>query len=244
MLARVREDERAACEARRAFDALRGAGGDPYRTLLVEETLAFTAEECGEAPGAAFRRAAHAARAAGERWKAESTRWPLKTVSSRSSGKRQSRPGWTRRRNASLRPRASAIHVRSGERIGVQVERTVRDWISYQFGWDLGRSAPAPGSLVPWHEGSRLQEILVNVPARVVPLSGTLAARRGDRWLAADEHGVFRFEVLADKMQYPPFVRGAASPCSWTPTGSRRSRVPQSAPGLGSSWGAAITPRR
>jgi hypothetical protein len=37
----------------------------------------------------------------------------------------------------------------------------------------------------------------------VVPLTGALAVRSGGRWLASDGDGVFRFEVLEDKIQYP-----------------------------------------
>jgi hypothetical protein len=37
----------------------------------------------------------------------------------------------------------------------------------------------------------------------VIPLTGALAVHRDGRWLAADGDGVFRFEVLDDKIQYP-----------------------------------------
>jgi hypothetical protein len=41
------------------------------------------------------------------------------------------------------------------------------------------------------------------VDVKVVPLTGALAVKSGDRWLAADGDGVFRYEVLDDKVQYP-----------------------------------------
>jgi hypothetical protein len=34
-------------------------------------------------------------------------------------------------------------------------------------------------------------------------LTGALVVRNGDRWLAADGDGIFRYEVLEDKVQYP-----------------------------------------
>jgi len=79
----------------------------------------------------------------------------------------------------------------------------VRDWLSYQLSWDLSRRPPARDALIGWHEGARLRDVLAAVPARIVPLPGTLVARQGERWLAADENGVFRFEVLPDKVEYP-----------------------------------------
>ena len=98
---------------------------------------------------------------------------------------------------------ASKVVLAPGTRVGAQVERTVRDWLSYQMQWDE-RDRPVPkDSLLTWHEGARLRDLLDAVPEKIVPLTGALAARQGDRWLAADEEGVFRFEVLEDKMQYP-----------------------------------------
>jgi hypothetical protein len=57
--------------------------------------------------------------------------------------------------------------------------------------------------LLWYHEGARLRDLLRAVPIRVVPLPGTLIARRGEDWLAPDENGVFRFTVLPDKVRYP-----------------------------------------
>jgi hypothetical protein len=84
------------------------------------------------------------------------------------------------------------------------MERTVRDWLSYQLNWDFAGDAPTAEQLIPWHEGSRLHDILEATPARIMPLPGVLAVRQSDdRWLAADDHGVFRFEILIDKIDYP-----------------------------------------
>ena len=48
----------------------------------------------------------------------------------------------------------SVIKVTPGERIGCQVERTVRDWLSYQLAWDFSGRTPEAKELIPWHEGA------------------------------------------------------------------------------------------
>ena len=204
MLARVEKSRDALCAARQAFEALRGSVTDPDRRLLVEETVAFTARECGGDVLASFGRAAGAAEMAGQALKAAA----YKDVAvGRFTPFFGEAPIQTR---LSIPPGVtgfvlgeSAIRVGPGEKIGVQVERTVRDWLSYQLAWDLSRRAPARDALIDWHEGARLRDVMSAVPVRIVPLPGTLVARQGERWLAPDENGVFRFEVLPDKVEYP-----------------------------------------
>ena len=84
-----------------------------------------------------------------------------------------------------------------------QAERTVRDWLSYQLRWDFGDAPPPRGGLIGWHEGARLSNLLAAVPVRIEPATGVLAAHHEGRWLAPDAAGVFRFEVLEDKIRYP-----------------------------------------
>ena len=204
ILSRVRGDLAALCEARRAFEARAEAENDPLRQLLARETVAFTAEECGADPRGAFRAAAAAARAAREPWKARVYRDAARgrfrpRFGNQTIEWKLSVPSGTR----AFVLGASTIRVRPGERIGVQVERTARDWISYRLDYDLTGRPPAPDSIIEWHEGARIRDILAAVPATVVPLEGVLAVHRGDRWFAADGSGIFRFEVLPDKIQYP-----------------------------------------
>jgi hypothetical protein len=204
LLARVEKNHDALCDARRTFEALTRSVTDPDRRLLVEETVAFTAAECGGDVAASFGRASGAAEMAGQ---------PLKARIYKDLALGRFEPVFGEAPVPAIRPAppgatgfilgASAIRVSSGERIGVQVERTVRDWLSYQLSWDLSRRAPAREALIAWHEGARLRDVLAAVPARIVPLPGTLVARQGERWLAPDENGVFRFEVLPDKVAYP-----------------------------------------
>ena len=204
LLARVKGGREALREARRAFEDARDRVKEPERRLLLEETVAFTAEECGADVPGSFEAAARAADAVGQGHKASVYR-------ALASGTFRPVIGTAEIHTSLQVPRGattfilgeSAIRVTPGEAVGVQMERTVRDWLSYQLAWDFADRAPAHDELIPWHEGSRLRDIMEVVPARIVPLPGILAVRDGDRWLAADEQGVFRFEVLIDKIQYP-----------------------------------------
>jgi hypothetical protein len=85
----------------------------------------------------------------------------------------------------------SRIVVRPGALVGAQVERTVRDWLSYQLSWDGADGPVANGTLLTWHEGARLRDLTDAADVSVVPLTGALAVRSGGRWLAADGDGVF-----------------------------------------------------
>ena len=204
LLARVKNDPGALCAARRAFEALRDTVKNPARRLMIDEALAFTAAECGADVGIGFGHASQSAAAAGQPFKADVYRRIA-------DGNFVPRVGEVEiRRRLDVPPGttayvlgASTIRVAAGERIGVQMERTVRDWLSYQFAWDFSERPANRGDLIDWHEGSRLRDIMEAVPAEIVPLPGILAVRQGDRWLAADEQGVFRFQVLIDKVEYP-----------------------------------------
>ncbi len=97
----------------------------------------------------------------------------------------------------------SAIRLREGAHVRTQVDRVTRDWLS---GINFRR---APGvfsadSVVPWHEGSRVTDLVAYASATVEPVWGTRARRYGERWFAPDADGNFRFEVTADKVYgYP-----------------------------------------
>ena len=98
----------------------------------------------------------------------------------------------------------SYIELSKNMRIGTQVERVFRDWMSQRLDWNPALHAAAPGSIVPWGEGLTVDAIMKIAPkVQVYPLSGTLVARRDGAWYAPDEQGVFRFNVLDDKIQYP-----------------------------------------
>jgi hypothetical protein len=104
------------------------------------------------------------------------------------------------------------IRVRHGDLVAAQSERTVRDWLSYRMEFGFDRDVSLPARLIDWHEGARLREVLDATGAVVAPVTSTIAVRRGDAWLAPDGEGVFRFEVLLDKVRYPTTrVQGAVA---------------------------------
>jgi hypothetical protein len=206
LLATVTEDHGAMCRAREGLERFRGTPVvlDPARALFVAETLAFTATACAADPAPAFLDAAAKARGASASWKA-------RIYAELAGGEFSPRVGEAVIERKLDVPKdatafvlgASRIVVRSGMRVGAQVERTVRDWLSYQLKWDGVDRPVARETLLTWHEGARLRDVLAVVDAQVFPLAGALAVRSGDRWLAADGDGVFRYEVLDDKIQYP-----------------------------------------
>jgi hypothetical protein len=206
LLATVAQSRRATCEARAAFARLDGtsAVADPMRALFVAETLAFTAASCGAERAPAFLNAAAKARGASASVKA-------RVYSLLAAGAFSPVFGDATIERKLDVPKgatgfilgASKIVVDPRARVGAQVERTVRDWLSYQLAWDGTDRPVAPDALLGWHEGARLRDLLQAVDVEVFPLTGVLAARNGDRWLAADGEGVFRYEVLDDKIQYP-----------------------------------------
>src|SRR5262244_1087588 len=107
----------------------------------------------------------------------------------------------------------STIVIAPGKRIGTQVERVWRDWLGTywdgvdDFTWDLTPYGRLPIARDDGghshHEGALVEHIRQMVDVTVVPLVGTLIANNADAWYGPDEQGVFRFEILEDKVQYP-----------------------------------------
>jgi hypothetical protein len=206
LVATVTESHGGVCAARRSLARLRGSETlqDPARALWAAETLAFTAASCGADPISAFREAAtlaqrvHASFKAGFYTDLADGRFTPRFGDAAIERKLDVPKGAT-----AMILGASKIVVAPGARVGAQVERTVRDWLSYQLAWD-GADRPVAGpTLLNWHEGACLRRLLDAADARVFPLAGALAVWHDGRWLAADDEGVFRFEVLEDKIQYP-----------------------------------------
>ncbi|NJD11412.1 MAG: hypothetical protein FIB01_13565 [Gemmatimonadetes bacterium] len=202
-VARVAGDSAGVCAAADAFAALAPVETHPIRHLLALETVAFTAAECGRPTAPPFRAAAAAARAAGERAKAD-------VYEALAAG--TFRPLWqlTPVARHLVAPRgtqefvlgASAIRVDSATRIVSQMERVARDWLSYQLRYDF-QHPPAADPVLNYHEGARLRDVTAVTGALPDPATGTILVQIGARWLAPDSAGVFRFEVLPDKVQYP-----------------------------------------
>lgn len=204
LLARTKNDPVTLKAARQAFLSQRARETNLLRRLMIDETLAFTAAECADNPVIWFDHAARSAARAGQPFKARVYREIADGTFVPKFGTVEIR------RHLDVPPGTTAyilgqsvIRVAPGEKIGCQMERTVRDWLSYQLNWDFSGRSPVGNDLIPWHEGSRLHDILEAVPAQITPLPGVLAVKHGDDWFAADDQGVFRFQVLIDKMEYP-----------------------------------------
>ncbi len=205
--ARIGQDQGAVCRAATDFKALAAAERAGRRRLLALETVAFLADECGLPTSAAFKRAASAANAAGERWKATVYR-------AIAAGRFQPTFGESRIDRSLRVPAgadgyilgASSIRVGPADVVVTQLERVGRDWLlaKMTYGFPDGASATPPAALLKTHEGAAVNAVVKAAPVRLLPASGVLVVHAPDgRWLAADGAGVFRFEVLPDKIQYP-----------------------------------------
>ncbi len=192
------------CDARVLYQQAASQNTDPYRQLQALAALGFSGPECGWDSSGGLSEAATAAQRAGLAGTAELLRQAsakeliprleeaeIRTSLGAPAGAQTMILG------------ASAIELKPGMRVGAQVDRTARDWLSFQMRWDLtGQPAPAT-VLVDYHEGRLLKTLLGVAPVEIFPLAGAVAARLNEVWYAADETGVFRFEVLNDKLQYP-----------------------------------------
>ena len=201
LVGRVAGDPALLCEAYRIYASAEET--DPSRRLLAAESAAFLAEECGDDSVAAFRRAAGIAGEIGDAFKE-------RTYRAIASGTFRPRTGGqTIGRSLDVPPDAtgyvlgaSAILVPHGSLVAIQAERTVRDWLSYQLNDDLSSKPAERSALVDWHEGARLRDLMAATTVEAHAVRGVLVVSDGTRWLAPDEDGVFRFEVLPDKVQY------------------------------------------
>ena len=192
------------CDALKAYPRVARQEQDSARRLSAETVLSFGGPECGFDDSGPLRRAARAAQRDGRNWEATA----LQDLSKHKFRPRfESVPIKT-----SLQAPYDAKTMILGEstieltpdlRIGTQVDRVTRDWISYQMKWNLTHERVGSESVLWYHEGAAIKKILSLVPAQVYPLAGTLVAARKGKWFAPDDMGIFRFELLADKMQYP-----------------------------------------
>ncbi|MEB3323233.1 MAG: hypothetical protein VKI81_10470 [Synechococcaceae cyanobacterium] len=204
LLGRVTEDHEEVCRSVDDLESLLIDLTDARRRRVVLEMIAFAAEDCDRDPTPWFWLAADAARDLGEHRKA---RLYASIASARF------RPEFAdgeipRSLEVAEGARAfelgrSAIRVRPGDVVAPQIERTLRDWLSYQMRHDFAEREHGVDELLGYHEGARIRDVLKHVDAHVHPVTSTVVAWRDGQWFAPDELGVFRFEVLPDKVQYP-----------------------------------------
>lgn len=192
------------CDARATYRDLAAHDPDLYRRLAASAILAFSGPECGQSAKRELHRASSLAGKAG--LKAESA--VLEQMANRGY---QPHFGDVNIATSIVVPPAAkslvlgetALQITPGTRIGTQVDRVSRDWLSYQMRWDLTEKALPVSALLDYHEGALVRRIAAAAPVEVYPLFGSVVAQQGDKWYGLDDTGVFRFEILGDKMQYP-----------------------------------------
>ena len=193
----------------------RNVTGDADRQLTANANVGFSAAECGQEGSMALEEASKFAKIAGR----DSEATALHELA-----KGNFRPKFEDeeiKTSLIVPPTAktlvlgeSTIQLTPGMRVGTQVERVYRDWLGYAWdgthllSWDLTRK-PVALPIVrddgnhAHHEGALVAELQRMTDVSVTPLFGTLIARDGEKWYGPDEKGVFRFEILDDKIEYP-----------------------------------------
>jgi hypothetical protein len=192
------------CDARDSYRQVARGDANSYRRYLAETTLGFSGPECGQDSTRNWKAAAQLAQQLGFSTEAgvlrdlSRGRFTPRFGDTEIATVMEVRPGAT-----TLVLGESVIELTPGMRVGAQVDRVARDWISVQMKWDLsGRPLPA-AAVIDYHEGSFVKTILEQVSVEVYPLAGSIVAEKEGSWSAPDETGTFRFQVLGDKLQYP-----------------------------------------
>jgi hypothetical protein len=200
-----------------ALDDYQHVIGDPLRRLTANANIAFGAAECNVPRADEVTALDNAAKFAAELGRRPESR----ALSELAVGKFRPKFGDVKIESALEIPSSaksmvlgsSTIVIAPGKRIGTQVERVWRDWLGTywdgvdDFSWDLTPYGRLPIARDDGghshHEGALVEHIQQMVDVKVVPLVGTLIAKNADAWYGPDDQGVFRFEILEDKVQYP-----------------------------------------
>lgn len=111
---------------------------------------------------------------------------------------------------------STKLEIEDNDVIVTQTDRVLRDWLGLQL-----EQSPFDGEIlrvfserltyseedlredIGWHEGGRLWDIRNKIDIEHIPAVGTFVAKKGNKWYAPAEKGVFRFEVPLDKVSYP-----------------------------------------
>jgi hypothetical protein len=199
-----RATDQANCDARDEYRQLAESESDAYRKYMARAIYAFSGPECGQDTTAEYGKAAEVARTLGLYSDADL----LDQLSRKALKPKFEDVALAWKLPAAQKARAvvlgeSQLRIAGDTRIGTQVDRVSRDWLSYQLHWDLSGAPMPEKDMLTYHEGAVAQRIVQAAGVEVYPLTGTLIARKADKWYAPDEQGVFRFEVLQDKVEYP-----------------------------------------
>ncbi len=192
------------CQALEPYREIAERDTNAQRRYLAWAILGFSAQECG---GDASRNFAAASQLAGEMG------LTAEAATLRALSRGEFKPRFADQKivsslNLPPNPRAmilgeSKIEISPQTRIGAQVDRVARDWLSYQMHWDMTEAALPESAMLTYHEGALLKTISSQIGAEVFPLTGAFIAYKGGKWFASDETGTFRFPVLDDKVEYP-----------------------------------------
>jgi hypothetical protein len=204
LLANILRDPRLAADSVAFYGFSLQMEKDPTRRQMLNELVGFTASHGGIDSAPYLKEAARLADELGIGWRGNILR------SIAEDDPAPSFDSTTIRRQLTVPPGTthyvlgeSRIVVPRGARVSVQLERTYRDWLSYQMRYDFTDSFPAIDNTLDYHEGARLRDLMRLAAVRPQPITATLAARRDGNWYAPDEKGVFRFQVANDKIEYP-----------------------------------------
>jgi hypothetical protein len=192
------------CDGREQYRQVAENELDPSRKFMARSIYAFSGPECGQQPFDQYAAAGDDARKLGLDNEADM----LGRLSRKELSPKFEDVDIATKLDVPKSPKTlvlgeSKIVITPEMRIGTQVDRVARDWLSYQMKWDLGGEAFEPTKLISYHEGAVVTKIVQASGAQVFPLAGTLIAKKGDKWYAPDETGTFRFVVLEDKVEYP-----------------------------------------
>jgi hypothetical protein len=192
------------CDGREEYRQVAENDLDAYRKYMARSIYAFSGPECGQQTFPEYAAAAADARKLGLASEADL----LDRLSRKELSPKFEDVAIVTKLAVPKSPKTlilgeSRIVITPQTRVGTQVDRVARDWLSYQMKWDLSGAAFEPNKLISYHEGAVVTKIVQASGAQVYPLTGTLIAKQGDKWYAPDEAGTFRFVVLEDKVEYP-----------------------------------------
>jgi hypothetical protein len=192
------------CNVRDVYRKVAENDADVFRRLTARAILGFGGPECGQDGSSDLKAAAGLAKKAGLKMEADA----LRQIASGDFKPRFDDEIIATSLNAPASAKTmtlgeSTIELTEGMRVGTQVDRVARDWISYQMRWDLTGNPFPPLFILNYHEGAFVKHIRDLVPVDVYPLTGSLIASAEQEWYGADDTGTFRFKILRDKTQYP-----------------------------------------
>jgi hypothetical protein len=192
------------CNVRDVYRKVADDDSDVFRRLTARAIRGFGGPECGQDGLKDLKAAAGLARKAGLTMEAD-------TLRQIASGDFKPRFDDVNIQSSIAVPAGaktlilgeSTIELTKGLRVGTQVDRVARDWISYQMRWDLTGNPFPPLFILDYHEGAFVKQIQDASPVEIYPLTGSIIAAAEQKWYAPDETGTFRFEILKDKTEYP-----------------------------------------